>query len=388
MQSLFQWKAGFSLDRVLMLFMAVFALIGAIDQIRGDQHGYGKAFTEGLCMMGALAQTVAAVYAAAPLLARILTPIVTPFLHKFHADACALAGVLLPSDMGGYALAMEMADSQALGNFSGLILGGTIGSVWVFTLPVALSVLTERDKPLFVSGILCGLITIPVGCLTGGYLMRWTGFVLPLQTVLLHTLPAVALAVFAGVGLWIWPGRTIRFFSYFGKIVTNTAMVLTAIAVFEQLTGILVPFFDIMTEKNAAGLTGFEEGLLLCGKIALVLSGAFPMVLCIKKHGVHLLKKIEHLFGINSVASLGLLTVCVNCIPAFASMKDMDDRGKIIIAAFAAGGGFALGDYLGFAASVDPRMILPMLGAKLISGILGILLASMLSPVLSSRSVL
>ena len=386
-QSLSQWMNSLSVDRVLMLFMAIFALIGAIDQICGNRHGYGAAFTEGLCMMGSLAQTVAAVFAAAPLLARLLTPVFTPFLHKFHADACALAGVLLPSDMGGYALAMEMADSPAIGNFSGLILGGTVGSIWVFTLPVALSILTERDRPLFASGILCGLITIPFGCLTGGFLMNFTDFALPFQTILLHTLPVAGLALLVGAGLWLQPNRTIQLFSYFGKAITVIGTLLTVIAIFEQLTGILLPFFDIMTKKNTAGLTGFEEGLLLCGKIALVLSGAFPMVLWMKKHGTPLLGKIEQLLGINSVASLGLLAVCANCIPAFTAMKDMDDRGKIITAAFAAGGGFALGDYLGFAAGAEPQMILPMLGAKFISGILGVLLASVLSPILISRSI-
>lgn len=43
------------------------------------------------------------------------------------------------------------------------------------------------------------------------------------------------------------------------------------------------------------------------------------------------------------------------------------------------------GDYLGFAASAEPQMILPMLGAKLTSDVLGVLLASLLSPVLLSR---
>lgn len=82
---------------------------------------------------------------------------------------------------------------------------------------------------------------------------------------------------------------------------------------------------------------------------------------------------------------LALAVACTNCLPAVASMKDMNDRGKILTAAFIAGGGFVFGDYLGFAASAEPQMILPMIGAKLTSGVLGILLASLLSPVLIDR---
>ena len=384
-QSLLQWKTSISVDSVLMLFMALFALTGAIDKILGDRHGYGTAFTDGLCLMGPLALAVAAIYAAAPLLARLLTPVVTPLFSRFGADACAFAGIILPSDMGGYALAMRMTSSPALGNFSGLILGGTVGSIWAFTLPVALSVLEERDKSFFAAGILCGLITIPIGCLAGGLLMGLTDFSLSFRAILLNTIPVSVLAILVGAGLWLNPERTVQIFGYFGKAVTIAATVLTAIAVFEQLTGILLPFFGTMVETNADGLTGFDEGLLLCGKIALVLSGAFPMMLFIKKHGAPLFSKIERILGIDSATSLGLMAACTNCLPAVASIKDMNDRGKILTAAFIAGGGFVFGDYLGFAASAEPQMILPMLGAKLTSGIFGILLASLLSPVLLNR---
>ena len=384
-QSLFQWRTGISVDSVLMLFVALFALIGAIDKILGDRHGYGAAFTEGLCLMGPLALAVAAIYAAAPLLARLLTPVVTPLFSRFGADACAFAGIILPSDMGGYALAMKMTSSPALGNFSGLILGGTVGSIWAFTLPVALSVLEESDKAFFAAGLLCGLITIPIGCLTGGFLMRLTDFSLPFRTLLLNTIPVAVLAIIVGLGLWLKPEQTVRVFGHFGKAVTIAATALTAIAVFEQLTGILLPFFDTMVETNADGLTGFDEGLLLCGKIALVLSGAFPMMLFIKKHGARLFSRMERILGIDSATSLGLMAACTNCLPAVASIKDMNDRGKVLTAAFIAGGGFVFGDYLGFVASAEPQMILPMLGAKLTSGVLGILLASLLSPVLIDR---
>ncbi len=384
-KSLLQWRAGISVDSVLMLFMALFALIGAIDKIFGDRHGYGTAFTEGFCLMGPLALAVAAIYAAAPLLARLLTPMVTPLFSMLGADPCSFAGIVLPSDMGGYALAMKMTSSPALGNFSGLILGGTVGSIWAFTLPVALSVLEERDKPYFAAGLLCGLITIPIGCLVGGLLMRQTDFSLSFQAIVLNTIPVAVLAILVGAGLWLKSERTVRIFGHFGKAVTIAATVLTAIAVFEQQTGILLPFFDTMVEANADGLTGFDEGLLLCGKIALVLSGAFPMMLFIKKHGAPLFSTIERILGIDSATSLGLMAACTNCLPAVASIKDMNDRGKILTAAFIAGGGFVFGDYLGFTASAEPQMIMPMLGAKLTSGILGILLASLLSPVLLHR---
>ena len=384
-QSLSQWWGAFSFDKLIMLVMAFFVLIGGADHILGNKYGYGAAFEQGLSAAGSLMRSVAAIYACAPLLSRLLTPIITPLFTKIGADPAAFAGIILSSDMGGYALSMNMSASPALGNFCGLILAGTVGSLWVFTIPVAFSIIDEGDRSIFTCGILCGLIAIPFGCLAGGLLMAGTDYALPVRTILINMVPLLVLAVIVCLGLWFKAGLTTRVFVSFGKAVSYLATVLTAIAAFEQITGILLPAFDVMMEEDAAGMTGLDEGLLICAKIALVLAGAFPMVLCIRRHCSGLLAMIGRALSINSAASLGFFTSCVNAIPMFSSMKDMDERGKLFNAAFAAGGAFALGDYLGYASEAEPQMVLPMLGAKIISGVAGVVLAYLLAPFLLGR---
>lgn len=111
------------------------------------------------------------VIAAAPVLCMILQPIITLIYALFGASPAVFATTLLASDMGGYSLAMSLAGSdQAIGNFAGLIVGTTMGCIILFDIPVALSIVPKKDRSILACGILCGLVTVPLGCLTGGWL--------------------------------------------------------------------------------------------------------------------------------------------------------------------------------------------------------------------------
>lgn len=63
----------------------------------------------------------------APVLAAILIPIVAPFYTAIGADPSSFANTILAIDMGGYALAGEMAKDPQAGLFSWVFLGTMIG---------------------------------------------------------------------------------------------------------------------------------------------------------------------------------------------------------------------------------------------------------------------
>ena len=66
-------------------------------------------------------------------------------------------------------------------------------------------------------------------------------------------------------------------FNKFGTGVTVVITVLTAIAVFQQITGIMFPVFDVMSTVDPdLGMTPLNNGLLVCGQIGIVLIGASP----------------------------------------------------------------------------------------------------------------
>ena len=106
----------------------------------------------------------------------LLKPIIVPLYQLVGADASMFATTLLACDMGGYPLAMQLAGNDAIGNFAGLILGTMMGPTIVLTIPVALSIISKKDRPYLGAGVLAGLITVPIGCIVGGLLMNLTPY--------------------------------------------------------------------------------------------------------------------------------------------------------------------------------------------------------------------
>ena len=191
------------------------------------------------------------------------------------------ATTLLACDMGGYPLAMQLAEGDvAIGNFAGLILGTMMGPTIVFTIPVALGIIKKEDRGYLGAGVLAGLITVPIGCIVGGLMMNTLApeYHLNFITIIQNLIPVIIIAALIVLGLWFAPGPMINGFNKFGTGVTIVITALTAIAVFEQITGIMFPVFHIMVENPADGSRGLDIGLLTCGQIAIVLIGAFPMV--------------------------------------------------------------------------------------------------------------
>ncbi len=360
-----------------MLLLMVFSLLGALDRILENRFGYGDAYSEGFRAMGTIALSIAGVYASAPLLSRFFTPIALRLLAPFGLDISLLPGLLLSSDMGAYEIALSMTENESIAAFSGLILGGTIGSVWLFSIPVAFSIVKSDDVKYVASGLLCGLVTMPLSSITGGIMMAFTSYKLALSSILINTLPVLLISLVTALGLWFKPGFTIRLFRLLSWVVTGAMTFFLSVAAFEEITGVMVPFFSFLALKDKAGLTGLDRGLLVSAQVALVLSGAFPLIEFIKKHFNKLLTKIGNKCGINSSSSSGFLASLSNIIPMYSSFHMMDRKGKILNAAFASSGAFVFGDHLAFTSAVNPDMVLPLIASKLTGGISALLLASL-----------
>ena len=348
------------INDIIVYIMTIFLVIGAIDRIFGNKFGYGKQFEEGILAMGSLALAMVGIVSLAPVLANILKPVIVPIYKALGADPSMFATTLLALDMGGYPLALELAQSQQAGLFSGIILGSMMGPTIVFTIPVALGIIKKEDHKFLATGILAGIITVPIGCLIGGLV---AGF--ELSMILKNLVPIVIVALLLALGLWRKPEGMIKGFIRFGKgVVVIITIGLAAIAI-ETLTGIVV----------IPGMAPVSEGIKIVGDIAIMLAGAFPMVYFITKVFKKPLLKLGKVLGMGDVAAAGLVASLANNIPMFGMMKDMDNRGKIINVAFAVSASFVFGDHLGFVAGVEKSMIFPMIVGKLVGGITAILLA-------------
>ncbi|WP_230398157.1 ethanolamine utilization protein EutH [Novisyntrophococcus fermenticellae] len=383
--SIQEWIQNLSINSVIIFIMMIFMIVGAIDKIRGNKLGYGEQFEEGFNAMGPLAIAMAGVVAAAPVLAIILKPIIVPIYTLLGADPSMFATTLLACDMGGYPLAMQLAGNETIGNFSGLILGTMMGPTLVFTIPVALSIIKKEDRPFLGAGILAGMITIPLGCIVGGLVMNMTPYKIGIGEILMNLIPVIIIAALIVAGLWFAPDKMIRGFNKFGTGVTVVITVFTAIAVFEYQTGIKFPLMNIMVEPDAEGAIPLESGLLVCGQIAIVLIGAFPMVKWITKTFGKALNAVGKKLGMDENGSTGLVATLANNIAMFNIMDKMNPKGKLLNVAFAVSAAFVFGDHLGFTAGVNSEMIFPVIVGKLVAGITALILANVLAPKLLSK---
>lgn len=385
-QSLKDWVANLNgwtaISTIVVMIMAIFMLVGAIDRICGNKHGYGEQFEEGINAMGPLAMSMAGVVAVAPILALILNPIIGPVYGLVGADPSMFATTLLACDMGGYPLAMQMAANEAVGNYAGLILGSMMGPTIVFTIPVALGIIDPEDRPYLGAGTLVGMVTIPLGCIAGGFVMNTTQYKLGVGDIFLNMIPVVIIAAAIAAGLWFAPSAMMKGFDKFGNGVTIFITAVTAIAIFEFNTGIVFPVFELMVDENYDGLAG---GLLTCGIIAITLAGAYPMVKFVTDKFGKALEKVGSALGMNAAGSAGMVANLANNIAMFNLLKDMNPKGKLLNCAFAVSAAFVFGDHLGFCAGNNPDMIFPMIVGKLVAGILAVVLGNFMAPALLAK---
>ena len=353
-----------SAHEILIYLMAVFAAVGALDRICGNKLGLGEEFENGILAMGSLAMAMLGVICLAPVLAAVLKPVVVPVYGFLGADPAMFAGTILACDMGGASLARELtADTQAAW-LGGVITGSMLGATIVFTIPVALGILKPEDRPAMAKGILCGIVTIPVGILVGG-LVAGIGFV----KVLRNLIPVVLIAALIALGLWRAEKAMIKGFSIFGKGVVALITLGLAAAIVQSLTGIvLIP-----------GLAPLEEGFLTVGSIAIVLAGAFPLVFVITKVLKKPLMKLGSLLRINETAAAGLVASLANSIATFGMVRDMDPRGKVVNVAFAVSAAFVFGDHLGFTAGFAPELLPAVILGKLAGGVSAVAVALLLT---------
>ena len=349
-----------SAHEILIAVMAAFAALGALDRILGNKFGIGKEFEEGILAMGSLAMAMIGVITLAPVLAAVLKPVVVPVFNLLGADAAMFAGTILACDMGGGALATQMTADTDAALLGGVITGSMLGATLVFTIPVAMGILTEEDRPLMAKGILCGIVTIPVGILTGGLV---AGF--EILMVLRNLIPIVLIAALIAFGLWKAEETMIRGFAGFGKGVVALITAGLAAAIVQELTGFVI----------LPGMAPISEGFETVGEIAIVLSGAFPLVAVLTKTLRKPLLKLGKILRINDVAAAGLLASLANSIATFGLVKEMDNRGKVVNIAFAVSAAFVFGDHLGFTAGFAPAMLPAMIAGKLAGGISAALVA-------------
>ena len=360
---------------VVVGIMACFAVLAIVDNLfLKDRLGLGPEFMKGMEMIGPLCVAIVGIISLVPVIAWGIEHTLTPVYKSLGLDPSMAVTSILALDMGGYQLAKAVALDETIGNWAGIVYGSMMGATIVFSIPVGLAAIQKKDVGSFSRGILYGIAAIPFGTLAGGLLMG-----IPVGTALKNLIIPVIFSVVIILCLVTVPKGTVRVFRAFSTFVNILAMLGLALAILKDL--ILSP----LAEAGAFSLESIpvfrllgptSEGIGVAGAIGLVLSGALPFVACLQKWLKKPLEGLGRKTGMTEVGITGFLLSAANNMAMFATFDKMKEKEQILNVAFSVCAAFVIGDHLAFTAANAPDVIAPMMAAKLISGVLAVVLAS------------
>lgn len=340
--------------------MLVFSVLGAIDRIIGNRFGFGKEFERAFMLIGTMALSMIGMIVISPLIAELMLP-VSDFMSKtFGLDASVIPASLFANDMGGAPLAVEMANNEKTGLYNALVVSSMMGCTVSFTIPFALGVVDKEHHRELLLGLLCGIVTIPIGSFVAGIICG-----LDLWTLTLNLIPLIIFSAIIALGLMFFPEMCVKVFKAFGVFITAVITIGLALGIVRFLTG-----YEVIK-----GLATLEEGASICVNAAVVLSGSFPLMHFISKA---LSKSLEYAggkLGINKYSAVGIISSLASSSATFGMAEKMDKKGIVLNSAFAVSGAFVLGSHLAFTMAFDSTYILPVIAGKLIAGVLALALA-------------
>lgn len=378
-------------DIVLYVIMA-FVLIGAVAAIRNPRQGMGEEFINGIYAIGPIFLPVAGIMASIPYLASFVESVVAPLWTVAGADPALAATTFIASDMGGYQLAEQVAETNGAW-LTALVTGFMAGATIVFTIPVGLAMLDKSDHKYMALGVMSGVLTIPVGVFISMALVKLSGVQaratattegpsnVPIEgltwgALLLNLLPVTVFLVLIAVGLWVIPDVMVRGFLIFGRLMDAAIKIVLALVIVEYFTGLPSRLWSGWGfDPIIADAEDQFRALEVAGYIGIMLAGAFPMVYAIRTYLAGPLGAVGRRVGLSTEGTAGVLAAAANVLALFHLIARMPAKDKVMTIAFATCSAFLLGDHLSFTANFQPTLIGPVLLGKLIAGILGMVLA-------------
>lgn len=350
-------------NQVIMCLLAVFFVLSALDRCLGNRMGLASELERAFEMLGVMGLNVVGLVVIAPALADALQPIVLPLFRVLGADPAMFSGCILSPDCGGYSIAAALSDDPELIRFGGLLVAAIIGGVVAFAIPVCCGLLEEAEIRYFAVGVLSAFAVSPVTCLCAGMMMG-----LSLWETLRNLIPVVLVAGLIVVGLTLIPQKMIRGFRLFARGLGILVMLGLILGAVKKMTGLSVPLT----------LNPIEQGFQIIGSVTITMGGALPLIYFATKVGKKPLNAVGGRLGVNDCTLISILICTVTFVPAILNYPKMNIREKVFLAAAIATVGNMAGAHLGFIAMTDQEMILPMVGAKMVGGLLALPLSAAL----------
>ncbi|WP_321366254.1 ethanolamine utilization protein EutH [uncultured Celeribacter sp.] len=380
-----------SIGTYVIYTIMICAVIGAVASIIDNESPLGKEFNSGLHSIGHIFIPVAGIMAAIPYLSAFISSVVGPLFQAVNADPAMAATTIIAVDMGGYQLAETLSQSKEgwiLASITGFMAGATI----IFSIPVGLAMLDKEDHQYMAVGVMCGVLSIPIGVLVSCVAMALMDvsirpdinasgeatyqLALNAAQVLGDIAPLVIFCILLATCLKLFPELMIKLFLGFGRLMYAAITLVLVFSIVEYFTGFFSKVFGVW---GFAPIIADEEdqfrALEIAGYIGIMLSGAFPMVYLMNRFLQRPMQWVGDRLGLSSAGTAGLLAAAANVLAMFRLVKDMPPRDKILVISFAVCGAFMFGDHLAFSANFQPTIILPLLMGKLMGGMAGFVIA-------------
>ena len=81
------------MDNIILWIMAIAMVLGALDRMFGSRLGLGKQFEEGILAIGALSLSMLGILTLAPVLARLLRPVLRRLYPDFARDRAVMDSI-------------------------------------------------------------------------------------------------------------------------------------------------------------------------------------------------------------------------------------------------------------------------------------------------------
>lgn len=379
------------IGRVMLYIIMTCCILGALASAIKEESGLGKSFEEGLQTVGTLFMPLTGLMISVPYLTQFTQKVFGELYHRIGADPAIAATTFIPSDIGGYLLAQQIAETPE-NWIMALVVGYMAAPVISFNIPVGLAMLEKKDHGYLALGAMSGIIAIPLGVLTTCLVLFLTSpsiretfstvgpatyqLSFQLSSIFLNLVPLSVLCLVLALGLRYWPQKMIKGFMVYGKLLMSALKLIVAFAIVEYYTGF---FSDILGGWGFSPLLADDResfrAIELLGTIAMMLAGAFPMVYLLQTYLRKPLTKLGSLFGMTSVGSAGLLAASANALAMFKMIKDMPPGDKVMCIAYSVCAGYFLGDFLAYSTNFQPTLMFPILVGQFTGGVAGILVA-------------
>lgn len=334
----------------IIFVLLCFAALGLFDKMFHNKLGLASSFDKGIITMGDFMLSVGGFYCIA-----------ISFLNNhsglFQNKEMIITSLLAP-DLGGYSIVETNMQSNGILIFCGVLLTSTLGCLISFQLPIFLNELDKSDLTYYLKGIIYGILgLLPI--------LIVSGLMLQIEHFLISFLPVIFICAIL-IGL---------FFISFKTLIT----VLTIFSKIVQTLGYIFFFLLCLTfffNKNFTNMTLIDEALRIVFQMSIIVCGSLVFCEIILRNFSKQIEKAGKILQIDKYSVMGIILSFGTSIAMLPLFPKMNNKGKILNAAFSLSGAFVFGGQLGFIASVNPQSVTWFIVVKITAGLLGIFIAN------------